>query len=253
MKTAIITGASSGLGKEYVYALSKSDPTIESFWLIARRKEKLIELASEIGSEKCFILPLDLTKNEDIDEFIQVLKDTQPEIAYLINNAGFGKLGYFKEIEASISAGQVDLNCTSLTTVTSLCLEYMYKGSQIINVASIAAFAPNTRLTVYSATKAYIYHFSKGLRKELKKEGINVLAVCPGPMETEFFSVANISPGESKTMDSLPRVNPKTMAVKSLKASKRKKAVYTNLVIYKLYRVLAKVLPHSIIMKLSQA
>ena len=95
--------------------------------------------------------------------------------------------------------------------------------------------------------------FSRCLRAELKKRKINVLAACPGPMDTEFLSVANIEPGSSKTFDTLPRVNPKTMALKSLKASKRKKAVYTNRLIYKFFRLLAKVMPHSIVMKICGA
>ena len=93
--------------------------------------------------------------------------------------------------------------------------------------------------------------FSRALRSELKKRKINVLALCPGPMDTEFLSLAGIEKGKSFTFDTLPRVNPAIMAEKSLKASKKKKAVYTNRVFYKFYRILAKLLPHSLVMKLA--
>ena len=105
-------------------------------------------------------------------------------------------------------------------------------------------------MAVYSSTKAYVMSLSRALRVELKKRKINVLAVCPGPMSTEFLSVANIEKGSSPMFDMLPRVNPRTMAVKSLKASKKRKAVYTNRVIYKFYRLVAKILPHSWVMKI---
>jgi short-subunit dehydrogenase len=127
----------------------------------------------------------------------------------------------------------------------------MDKGSRIINVSSIASFCPNPRMTVYSAGKAYVSAFSYGISEECAARGITVTAVCPGPMDTEFLSLAGIEKGKSFTFDTLPRVNPAIMAEKSLKASKKKKAVYTNRVFYKFYRILAKLLPHSLVMKLA--
>ena len=135
-------------------------------------------------------------------------------------------------------------------SVTALTLPFMRNGGEIINVCSIAAFAPNTRMAVYCSTKAYVLSLSKALRGELKKRGINVLAVCPGPMDTEFLPTAGIAPGSSHTFDTLPRVNPSVMARKSLAASKKKKGVYTNRLFYKFYRIIAKLLPHSIVMKM---
>ncbi|MBE6739769.1 MAG: SDR family NAD(P)-dependent oxidoreductase [Ruminococcaceae bacterium] len=254
MITAIITGASSGLGREFALALKKRCPDIESFWLIARRREKLEELAKELGEDKCFVLPLDLTGEEYVSELTQVLSDSVPEIKYLINNAGYGKLDYFENIPVGDCANQVTLNCVSLTTVTRLCLPYMEKDGEIINVASIASFAPNARMTVYSSTKAYVLSFSRSLREEFKMSGkkLNCLAVCPGPMDTEFLPVANIGKGTSKTFDTLPRTNPKKVAEKALKMSAKKKAVYTPKFFFKFYRVLSKILPTSLVMKLAK-
>ena len=143
----------------------------------------------------------------------------------------------------------VRLNCEALTVMTSVTLPFMAEGGEIINSCSIASFAPNTRMAVYSSTKAYVMSLSRALREELKQRKINVLAACPGPMDTEFLPVANIAKGTSRTFDTLPRVNPKVMAVKSLRASKKRRAVYTNLLFYKFFRLIAKLLPHSLVMK----
>lgn len=252
MKTAIITGASSGLGKEYALAVCRMRPDIEEIWLIARREDKLRETAEELNC-KSKILPLNLATEDSLIQYKTLLEQENPEIVMLINNAGFGRLGRFDQLSPAENAGMVRLNCEALTAVTSLTLPYMQRDAEIINTCSIASFAPNTRMAVYSSTKAYVMSFSKALRAELKPLGINTLAVCPGPMDTEFLPVAGIAPGSSKTFDTLPRVNPKVMAEKTLKASQQKKSVYTNLLFYKFYRVIAKVLPHNIVMKMCGA
>lgn len=252
MITAIITGASSGLGREFALAIKEKCPDIESFWLIARRRERLTDLAKELGEDKCFILALDLTDKADLNEYTQALSDSVPEVKYLINNAGFGKLDYFSDIPAQDSADQINLNCSALTYITRETLPYMNKGSEIINISSIASFTPNIRMAVYSSTKAYVTSFSRALREELKPRGINVLAVCPGPMDTEFLPVANIEKGTSKMFDTLPRSNPKMVAVTALKYSAKSKSVYTPKLLFKIYRILAKILPHSLVMKFAK-
>ena len=118
--------------------------------------------------------------------------------------------------------------------------------------SSIASFAPNTRMAVYCSTKAYVMSLSRCMRSELKRRKINVIAVCPGPMDTEFLAVADIEKGTSHTFDTLPRVKPDVIAKKSLIASKKHKAVYTNLLFYKFYRILAKLTPHALLMPFSK-
>ena len=250
MKIAIITGASSGLGAEFAYAIDKNPKDIEEVWLIARREDKLKELSQKINI-KTKILPLDITDYEGLNTYTNALQEENAQVSLLINNAGFGKLGDFSDITPENNAGMIRLNCEALTYFTSITLPFMKENSEIINSCSIASFAPNTRMAVYSSTKAYVMSFSRALREELKPKKINVLAACPGPMDTEFLPVAGIGKGSSKTFDTLPRVNPKTMAEKSLKASHAKKAVYTNRIFYKFYRILAKLLPHSLVMKMA--
>ena len=249
MKIAVITGASSGLGREYAMAVANSRKEIDEIWLIARRENKLRETSESI-STKTRLLPLDITDSGCIDTYSALLSELKPTVALLINNAGFGRLGNFDTVSSKDNGGMVRLNCESLTVMTSVTLPFMEKGAEIINTCSIAAFAPNTGMAVYSSTKAYVMSLSKALRSELKSRGINVLAVCPGPMDTEFLPVAGIAPGSSRTSDTLPRVNPSVMARKSLAASAKKRGVYTNRLFFKFYRVIAKILPHSIVMKI---
>ena len=133
--------------------------------------------------------------------------------------------------------------------LTALVLPRMQRGAVIVNVASIASFAPTPRLNTYSATKAFVLSYTKGLREELKPLGVNALAVCPAPMDTEFLAVAGIEPGHSPAFDHLPRVKADRVAEKSLAAAHRGRCVYTNGLLYKFYRVLAKLLPHNLLMR----
>ena len=139
------------------------------------------------------------------------------------------------------------LNDKSLVEITTIVLKHMDKKSYIINTCSIASFVPNANLTVYSSTKAYVMSFSRGFRHELKKKKINVTAVCPGPMNTEFLEVAGINDGTSKMFDSLPRTSPEKVAKGAIKAAKAGRAVYTPRLLFKFYRMLAKGLPHSVL------
>ncbi len=251
MNIAVITGASSGLGKEFVTAVSRLRNDIDEIWIIARR-ELLLEEIQQSLCDKIKPLAIDITKTDDIDQYKSLLEKTNANVSLLINNAGFGKLGYFDCLSVRENADMVRLNCEALTIMTSVTLPFMSAGGEIINSCSIASFAPNTRMAVYSSTKAYVMSLSRALRNELKSRKINVLAICPGPMETEFLSVANIKKGASRTFDILPRVNPRVMAEKAIKASQKKRGVYTNRVFFKFYRLLAKLLPHSLVMKFSK-
>lgn len=253
MSIAIITGASSGLGKEYVLATARKYTGIKEFWLIARRTELLEELKEKLPADLSVkILPVDLNDRASLDSLCALLKKENPKVSLLVNNAGFGKLGYVWEIDPNVQRNMIDLNCGALTAVTSAVIPYMPAGGGILNVCSIASFVPNARMTVYSSTKAYVMSFSRALREELKHKHINVLAVCPGPMSTEFLTRAHISKGASKTFDTLPYCNPREIAVKSLKALEKGKAVYTNRFLYKLYRVLGKLAPKALMMKFAK-
>ncbi len=249
MNIAVITGASSGLGLEYAREVYTTRGDLDEIWVVARRENRLKELQSDLGLS---VIPVafDITDPQAVENYANLLKEKDVTVKLLINNAGFGKLGNFDELSLEENTAMVCLNCEALTAMTAATLPFMDKNSEIINSCSIASFAPNTRMAVYSSTKAYVMSLSRALRLELKPRKINVLAVCPGPMDTEFLGIANIEKGSSKTFDTLPRVNARTMARKSLKASRKGRAVYTNRIFYKFYRILAKLLPHSLVMKM---
>ena len=246
----MLTGASAGMGREFFKNL-QNFCGLDEIWIIARRADRLEEMAQS-SKIKTRVVALDLTDRQSISVIEDMLRAENPDIRILINNAGFGKLGYVYELEREAQMNMVELNCASVTGLCAVCLRYMQRNSFIINIASIAAFAPNPRMAVYCSTKAYILSFTKCMREELKPRGINALAVCPGPMSTEFLDVAGISGGKSKTFETLPYCNPASVAKKSLILAQKGRAVYTPRFFFKLYRVLARILPHGLVMKFSK-
>lgn len=252
MITAVITGASSGLGREYINAIIAQYPTVDAFWLIARRKESLREIAEEHPDKTIAAISLDLSREESLSLFEQLLKENNPEIKVLVNNAGYGKCGDFFSAGRLLQTGMIDLNCRAVTGITRMCLPYMLDDSLVLNISSIAAFAPTPRMSVYSATKAYVLALSKALHDELRPRGIKVTAVCPGPMDTDFWHVAGVPEGKSRLIDRLPRVSPQEVAVGSLRAAKRGKMVYTKGLFYKFYHFLGKLLPHGFLMQFTE-
>lgn len=251
MSVAIITGASVGLGSEFIKFIPEVYPEIDEYWVIARRKEKLEALKKQYPDKRIVPLPYDLSREETYTELQDYLKENNPDVRLLINNAGLGDLGDFASSDYPKQMLQCNLNVRGLTVVTNLVLKYMKEGASVINISSIAAFVPNANMAVYSSTKAYVLSFSRAVRFELKHRKINVLAVCPGPMSTEFLDVANIK-GRSNTFETLPYCRPDDVAYKSLKAAKKGKGLYTNKLFYKFYRILARVIPHRWLMYLAK-
>lgn len=249
MKTAIITGASAGMGREFARHALTVFPEIECYWLIARRAEKLRELAEELTGKQVVCLPLDLCDEASFAALEEKLRAEKPELALLVNNAGCGYLGNVGELPTALQTRMTKLNVTALTAVTSLCVPYLSRGARIVNVSSIASFCPNPRMTVYSSTKAYVSSFSRGLREELREKGVAVTAVCPGPMDTEF--VGGIK-GRSRAFDTLPYCDPSRVAEGTLLSARAGRAFYTPRAFYKLYRVMAKLTPQALMVKLAK-
>ncbi len=191
MPTAIITGASSGIGREMAIILSKKGYDIV---LVARRGDKLMEVSKEL-TNPAEIMTIDLSKEENCYSLYERCKDRDVEI--LVNNAGFGNFGKFTELDLSKDMEMVDLNVKALHILTKLfLLEFKKKNcGKTLNVASAAGFMPEgPMLSTYYATKAYVLSLTRGIAKELKKEksGVTVSALCPGPVKTEFDSVAGV-------------------------------------------------------------
>lgn len=251
MKTAIVTGASTGLGRELVRQLADVFPEVECYWLIARRKNKLEELAAMLPDKRVECLAMDLCDTMSFMALQEKLNAEQPEVALLVNNAGCGYLGNIGETDTASQTRMIDLNLRALTAVTNITVPFMVPGSRILNVSSIASFCPNPRMTVYSASKAYVSSFTVGLAEELKPKGITATAVCPGPMETEFIHLGGIK-GNSKMFEMLPYCDQVRVAGGALRAAKAGRTIYTPKLFYKAYRVLAKVTPVKLMVKFTK-
>lgn len=168
MTAAVITGASAGLGAEFTRQLVREFPEIEEFWLIARRVGKLEELAQQFPEKKFVCMGLNLLDPKSFRYLGEKLAEQKADVCVLVNNAGCGTTG---NIGSSASPADVmrvvDLNVRALTMVTQTVVPFMTRGAKIINVSSIAAFCPTPRMTVYSASKAYVSAFTGGIADEL--------------------------------------------------------------------------------------
>ena len=251
MRTAIVTGASSGLGREFVRQIADVFPEIECYWLIARRTDRLTEIAEMMPDKQVECLSLDLCDTMSFMALQEKLAAERPEIALLVNNAGCGYLGNIGEVDTASQTRMIDLNLRALTAVTNITVPFMAPGGCILNVSSIASFCPNPRMTVYSASKAYVTAYTVGAAEELKAKGITVTAVCPGPMDTEFLGIGNIK-GNSRTFELLPYCDQVRVAGGALRATRAGRTIYTPKLFYKTYRVLAKVLPVKLMVKFAK-
>lgn len=188
MKIAVITGASSGMGREFVYALDR-DEEFDELWVIARREQRLLELKEKCRA-KIRPIVLDLQQRESFTLYRELLEQEKPEIAVLVNAAGFGLFGAFMDMDMDRQLDIIDLNSRALTAMCYMCVPYMAKGSRIYNMGSMSSWQPVPYINVYGASKAYVLNFSRALGVELKDRGIKVMAVCPGWITTEFFDHA---------------------------------------------------------------
>lgn len=251
MRTAIVTGASSGLGREFVRQMAEVFPEIECYWLIARRADRLQEVAETLPDKQVECLSLDLCDTMSFMALQEKLAAERPEIALLVNNAGCGYLGNIGEVDTASQTRMIDLNLRALTAVTNMTVPFMVPGSCILNVSSIASFCPNPRMTVYSAGKAYVTAYTVGAAEELKAKGITVTAVCPGPMDTEFIRLGGIE-GNSRMFEMLPYCDQVRVAGGALRATRAGRTIYTPKLFYKFYRVLAKVTPVKLMVKFTK-
>ncbi|MBO7667838.1 MAG: SDR family NAD(P)-dependent oxidoreductase [Firmicutes bacterium] len=188
MDIAVVTGASSGMGREFVFALDKKYD-LDEIWVVARREERLLELEDNCRA-RIVPLALDLIDSSSISEYDRRLKEAQPNIRTLVNAAGFGLFGEFSELPFDDQLDIITINDRSLTAFTYLSLPFMEKGSQIYNLGSMSSFQPTPYMCVYAASKAFVLSFTRAINVELEARGIRAMAVCPGWIKTEFFDRA---------------------------------------------------------------
>ena len=243
MRIAVITGASSGIGREFAKQIPKLYKHLDEIWVAARRTERLKEL------EKCIPVPVrifdgDMQRDYIFERIGRELDRQKADVRMLVNAAGYGKTGGFDSIKPEEQLGMIDLNCQALTKLIRICLPYLSNGSRIVNVASAAAFAPQPGFAVYAASKSYVYSLSLALRAELRSRGIVVTVVCPGPVDTEFFLRSGSLPNSFK--DSV-KADAGEVVRQALMDSVRKKPVSVYGTAMKILRAASGILPDSLI------
>jgi len=193
---ALITGASAGLGVDFARQLSAQGKQLV---LVARRRDRLDALAAELGNTRA--VEMDLSEAGAADRLMADLAAHGEQADLLVNNAGFGLTGRFAELDGRRQRQMIDLNCGALIELAHAVLPAMIERKQgrILNVASTAAFQPGPGMAVYFATKAFVLSFSEALHEEVKRHGVTVSALCPGPTATEFGEVAGF--GQSDLLD----------------------------------------------------
>ncbi len=241
----IITGASSGIGMEFALQIDAHLRKTDEIWLIARDRQKLKTLAGQMRNN-IRVLSMDITVPAQIDRLRDMLRDERCHIRMLVNSAGYGMIGDVVELKLQEQTGMVRLNCEALTAVTRCCLPYMSRGARIIQMASSASFVAQPGFAVYAATKAYVDSFSLALREELKSRDIYVTSVCPGPVDTPFFDIAERH-GSTLSVKKLTLVTPERVVTKALRDACEKRTRSVCSLPIQAFEVLCKVVPHPLI------
>jgi len=246
MKIAIVTGASSGMGRQFVLQL-KDHVQVEEIWAIARRKEALEQLEAACGVPVRPI-SLDLCEEESFRKLEALLEAEKPDVKLLVNAAGFGKFGAYHKVSLTDESRMIDLNCKALLLMTRIVIPYMAPGSHILQLDSLSAFQPVPYITTYGATKAFVLSYSRSMNRELKSKGIRVMAMNPGWVKTEFFSHAfQTNEGEVQYFDRLYEAGDVVRTgLKDLYHSRKDYSVHGFPVKFQVF--LVKLVPHRFVM-----
>ena len=247
MNIVIITGASSGIGREFALQMDSHFPKIDEFWLVARNGKRLAELGRSL-QHRTRIFALDITKKSSLDTLEKAAFLHDAAVRMLINCAGYGIMGSFCEQDADLELGMINLNCEALTDLTHRMIPYMRWGSRIIQLASSAAFLAQPGFSVYAATKSYVLSFSRALGEELKNAGIYVTSVCPGPVDTPFFDIAEAT-GSTLAVKKYTMVTADRVVAQALKDSYHKRPMSVCSLPIKAFHALSKAVPHSLILQ----
>lgn len=248
MKIAIVTGASSGMGREFVYQISNRFKSLDEIWVIARRIDRLEALSKEIKHVDIKPLKFDVSDEADMIRFKMHLMEKKPQVRALVNSAGFGIIGSFEEL--GIDNGDMcKVNCVGLTRMIDLVLPYMTcNRGNIWNLASSAAFMPQPSFATYAATKSYVLSLSRALNRELKARNITVTAVCPGPVKTEFFEIAE-KHKSAKFYKKLGMASADKVVRLALNDGFHGKSVSVYGPVMRSFRIISKLLPHELMLK----
>ena len=246
-KVALITGASAGLGAEFARQLSERG---HSLVLAARRAEPMEALARELGNARA--LSIDLSKKDAAKTLMADVAAHGETVDLLVNNAGFGLIGCFADLDPKRQRQMIDLNVGTLTDLCRAVAPTMIerKSGAILNVASTAAFQAGPKMAVYFATKAFVLSLTEALHEELKPHGVRVSCLCPGPTRTEFGDVAGF--GGNGMFDKVAMNAPEVVAA-GIAGLDRNKAVVVPGMMNKLGANSSRFVPRSIVRKIAGA
>lgn len=245
MKIAVVTGASSGIGRDFVYALDK-DEEYDEIWVVARRKERLEEFRGKLRA-KVRIFALDLSDVDSIDVLANAYKAEDVKIKTLVNASGFGRFCKFEDESLEVYYNMIDLNVKATLGIVYSAMEYMDQNSQIYLMGSMSSFQPVPYINVYGAGKAFVLSFARALNAEMRNKTVRVMAVCPLWVKTEFFDRAV----SDNTISYYNHVYKSEDIVKAaLKDMKKNKDVSVFGLGAKLQLLGVKLLPHKLIMKI---
>ena len=244
---ALVTGASAGLGIEFARQLSKRGHALV---LAARRKERLEQLAKELGNARA--VAIDLSRPDAAHELMANIAEAGERVDTLVNNAGFGLIGRFAELDAGRLRQMIDLNVGTLTDLCRAVAPEMIerRSGAILNVASTAAFQPGPKMAVYFATKAFVLSFTEALHEELKPHGVHVTCLCPGPTRTEFGELAGF--GGNSLFDRVAMDSPEVVTA-GLNGLDKNKAVVVPGLINKVTASSGRFAPRSVVRKIAGA
>lgn len=250
-RIALITGASSGIGRAFTRRIDQTEKDIDEIWLVARRQDKLEEAAAGL-QKPTRIIPVDLTEGLDGEIYRNILTETlagtsRCRIGILVNAAGFAKIGNYRNVTFRDSMQMIDLNAKAAVAVTLACLPYMRRGDRIIQMCSTAAFQPLQHINIYGATKSLLYHYTRALRMELLPRGIAVTAVCPfWVKDTEFIGIAQ-NHEEKPPIKHFPfATTAEAVAKRGLRSSRAGWAVVTPGAFCVIHRIFTKVFPREV-------
>ncbi|WP_196600973.1 SDR family NAD(P)-dependent oxidoreductase [Pectinatus frisingensis] len=247
MNIALISGASSGLGCEFVKLLSQ-EGSLDAIWCIARSQPKLLAMKKSLTMPLQLFF-LDLTDKNSIDSIQTALNKEKPNIKCLINAAGIGKIGSYNDISLSDCSTIVDLNCRAAMLLTQAALPFMHPHSHILQICSTAAFQPLPYFNIYAASKVFLYYYSRALQIELTTRHISVTAVCPYWIkDTNFIDTAQKTADNTYIKRFIFASRCQKIAIKALRDAKRDHSVSTPGIICTIHHFIAKFIPFSIMM-----
>ena len=240
-KTAIITGATGGLGREFVLRVAEKEE-IEEIWAVGRKEEKLEDLSGL--SEKIKTIKADLAK-DGIELLIRKIEEEKPDIRLLINNAGIGYFGKYEEMDAGRIKTFCSVNCTACAVLMNVVLPYMKEGAGILNLSSASSFQPNPYLALYSADKVFVKNLSRAVNAELKARKITVTAVCPGWIDTEMLPRSK----DGKPIHYTGMISAQKVVREALSDNRKGKDLSTPGWFSKYFRIYSKLMPTRLVMK----